>query len=95
MIETLVLSVYTVVLFIAGVVVGMLSVMNDTVNKANPNKDSKTHTMMKLNGGKWLQMWKGFVDPSYTFVSTGIDGDSVVFDKDGNIIYVEKHAEKG
>lgn len=93
MIETIVLSVCTIVTFCAGVVVGMLSVMTDTVNKAKSNKSPKTHTMMRLNGGKWLQMWKGFVDPSYTFVSTGIDSDSVVFDKDGNIIFVEKHVK--
>ena len=47
-------------------------------------------------------MWKGFVDPTLTFVAceTGkngehIDGDGVVFDEKGNIILVETHDNKG
>ena len=57
---------------------------------------------LKLNNGGEIHMWKGFVDPTLTFVAhtTGkngeyIDGDGVVFDKNGNIILVETHDNKG
>jgi len=49
------------------------------------------------NANHSICMWKGFVDPSLTYVyadkgnSTELNGDGVVFDKDGNIIFVEKN----
>ena len=53
-----------------------------------------------INDNCSINMWKGFVDPSLTYVyadsgnNTELNGDGVVFDKNGNIIIVEKH-EKG
>jgi hypothetical protein len=90
MIEAIILSTLS---FIIGGLVGALSA------KSLLDSDIKR---IVLNSGKRLYMWKGFVDPTLTFVAceTGkngehIDGDGVVFDEKGNIILVETHDNKG
>ncbi len=90
MIEAIILSTFA---FISGILVGAfvtLSTLGDRIKK------------IKLDSGAEIHVWKGFVDPSKVFVAvrTGeygdnLDGDGVVFDKKGNIIFVESHVEAG
>jgi hypothetical protein len=52
-----------------------------------------------LDNGKCIRMWRGFVFPDNIFVCAmnkdgSTDGDGVVFDKEGNIIVVNKNVEK-
>jgi hypothetical protein len=80
MIEAIILSIFS---FIVGGLVGALSTMSLL--------DSDIKRMV-LNSGKRLYMWKGFVDPTTICVSTAEpDGDGVIFDKNGNIIFIDKH----
>lgn len=82
MIEAIILSTFT---FIIGGLVGALF--------TNPSGKVKRIT----NANYSVYMWKGFVDPSLTYVYSDkgndieLTGDGVVFDENGHIIYVEKH----
>ena len=50
-----------------------------------------------INDNCSINMWKGFVDQSLTYVyadnTNDLNGDGVVFDENGHIILVEKHEE--
>ena len=53
----------------------------------------------KLPNGKQINMWQGFVFPDKIYICTcdengDLNGDGVIFDKEGNIIFTEKHEEK-
>ena len=82
MIEAIILSTLT---FIGGFLVGAFISLSDPLSKIK---------RIKLDSGKELGMWKGFVDPALTFVAANTGGDVVVFDKNGYIIHVELNVKE-
>ena len=80
MIEAIILSTFSIII---GILVGALfgaSLLEFRIKSVT------------LSNGNKIDMWKGFVDPTKTFVYTDRpDGDGVIFDEEGNIIFVDKH----
>ena len=90
MIEAIILSMTT---FLIGSLVGAF-LTTDYMSR-------KRVISLKLDCGKEIHMWKGFVDPTKVFVAADtdenndfIDGDGVVFDANGNIIIVNKNEKR-
>ena len=53
----------------------------------------------KLPNGKSIHFWKGFVFPDHIHVCTcnkdgELDGDGVIFNEEGDIIFVDKHEKR-
>lgn len=87
MIEAIILSMSA---FILGGIVGAFTVLNRKLGHVK---------QVKLNNGKSIYMWKGFVDPTKVYITVDtdneedvlFDGDLVVFNDEGHIIHVEKY----
>lgn len=89
MIEAIILSMLALT---AGVFVGIAAA---TALREKTDRIKK----ISLSGGKNLHVWEGFVDPNCIFIAAedsdgSLRGDSVVFNKEGNIIFVDKHVEE-
>jgi hypothetical protein len=87
---------------ILSVIAGSLFLAASFLIGCSVGSNSNRVNIVRLSNGGKIHMWKGFVDPTLTFVAceTGkngehIDGDGVVFDEKGNIILVETHDNKG
>ena len=89
MLNTIILS---IAFFLVGMLVGMWmwnSIGDERVKK------------IKLDDGSEIHMWKGFTDQNNIFVCHNtdengnyIDGDKVLFDKNGSVNFIIKNVEE-